>query len=112
MTSPRSPLDRLRYCLGVDDLKRELRALCAPYGTISRLDVLRSQRSGKRQAICLWRMESHEREQQVISEFGVGRFGGDLVAVVELQPPPAGEGQESPYPRSGWGDLQPLGPPG
>lgn len=99
-----SPLDRLQHCLGVDELKQELRSLCAPYGAISRLDVLRAQRSGKRQAICLWRMESREREEDVISEFGVGRFGGDLVAVVELQPP---QGQ---LPRSGWGDLQPMGP--
>ena len=106
MISLNSPLDRLQYCRGVDELKLELRAICAPYGAISRLDVLRAQRSGRRQAICLWRMESREREQDVISEFGVGRFGGDLVAVVELQAP---EGQN---PRSGWGDLEPIDPPG
>lgn len=104
MTTLTSPLDRLQYCLGVDELKEQLRAMCAPYGRISRLDVLRAQRSGKRQAICLWRMESREREDDVISEFGVGRFGGDLVAVVELLPP------SGRVPGSGWGDLEPIGP--
>ncbi len=107
MTTLHSPLDRLQYCVGVDELKEQLRVMCAPYGRISRLDVLRAQRSGKRQAICLWRMESSEREQEIISTFGVGRFGGDLVAVVELRPPLA---LDPLSPRSGWGDLEPMPP--
>lgn len=50
-----------------------------------RLDVLMARQIGRRQAICFWRMESTEHEEAVISEFGVGRFGGDLVMVVDLE---------------------------
>jgi hypothetical protein len=105
MTALNSPLDRLQYCVGIEELKEQLHVICAPYGRIQRLDVLRAQRSGKRQAICLWRMESCELEEDVISELGVGRFGGDLVAVVELQP------SSGRVPGSGWGDLQTLPSP-
>jgi hypothetical protein len=35
--------------------------------------------------MCFWRMESPEREDEVMSEFGVGRFGGDLVVIVDLE---------------------------
>jgi hypothetical protein len=100
MNARNSPFERLQNCRGVDDLKRELRVLCAPFGAIVRLDVLRAPRTGKRQAICLWRMESREREDRLMSEFGVGRFGGDLVTVVELNPV---EGQ---FQATGWGDSR------
>ncbi len=80
------PLDRLSHCASVGDLKQELRALCSRFGAIMRLDVLMANLPGKKQAICLWRMESPEREEELMSEFGVGRFGGDLVMVVDLEP--------------------------
>jgi hypothetical protein len=80
------PLDRLNHCASVSDLKQELRALCSRFGAVMRLDVLMANLPGKRQAICLWRMESPEREEELMSEFGVGRFGGDLVMVVDLEP--------------------------
>jgi hypothetical protein len=81
--------EHLRNCASVSDLKREIRTLCAQFGGILRIDVLLARRGGTRQAICFWRMESPEREDEVMSEFGVGRFGGDLVVVVDLAP---GEG--------------------
>ena len=74
----------LKNCASVSDLKREVRALCARFGSILRSDVLLARRHGTRQAMCFWRMESPEREEELISEFGVGRFGGDLVLVVDL----------------------------
>jgi hypothetical protein len=79
----------LKNCASVSDLKREIRALCARYGAILRIDVLLARRGGVRQAMCFWRMESVEGEDEVMSEFGVGRFGGDLVMIVDLEP---GEG--------------------
>lgn len=76
--------DSLKNCDSVGDLKHRLRAACARFGSVMRLDVLMARQTGRRQAICFWRMESSEHEEAVISEFGVGRFGGDLVMVVDL----------------------------
>ncbi len=80
------PLERLSRCADAGDIKHELRALCSRFGAIMRLDVLMANLPGRRQAICMWRMESPEREEELMSEFGVGRFGGDLVMVVDLEP--------------------------
>ena len=77
--------EHLKNCTDVGDLKRELRSLCARFGSIMRLDVLMARQGGKRQALCFWRMESAQREEEVMSEFGVGRFGGDLVVIVDLK---------------------------
>lgn len=85
--------EHLKNCTSVIDLKREIRTLCARFGSILRIDVLLARRGGTRQAMCFWRMESPELEDEVMSEFGVGRFGGDLVVIVDLPPnevqPPA-----------------------
>lgn len=78
--------EHLKNCASVSDLKREIRSLCARFGSILRIDVLLARRGGTRQAMCFWRMESPEREDEVMSEFGVGRFGGDLVVIVDLEP--------------------------
>lgn len=78
--------EHLKNCASVSDLKREIRSLCARFGSILHIDVLLARRNGTRQAMCFWRMESPEREDEVMSEFGVGRFGGDLVVIVDLEP--------------------------
>ena len=78
--------EHLKNCASVSDLKREIRSQCARFGSILHIDVLLARRNGTRQAMCFWRMESPEREDEVISEFGVGRFGGDLVVIVDLEP--------------------------
>ena len=79
--------EHLKNCASVSDLKCEIRSLCARFGSILRIDVLLARRRGARQALCFWRMESRELEDEVMSEFGVGRFGGDLVVIVDLEPP-------------------------
>ncbi len=38
----------------------------------------------KQQALCFVRMASEEEEQQLMSGLGIGRFGGELVVVVDL----------------------------
>jgi hypothetical protein len=79
-------IEHLKSCTSVSELKREIRTLCAQFGSILRIDVLLARRAGTRQAMCFWRMESREDEDEVMSEFGVGRFGGDLVVIVDLDP--------------------------
>ena len=77
--------DHLKNCTDASDLKRELRSMCSRFGSIMRLDVLMAKRGETRQAMCFWRMETPEREDEVMSEFGVGRFAGDLVMIVDLE---------------------------
>ena len=83
--------EHLKNCANVSDVKREIRVLCARFGSILRIDVLLARRGGMHQAMCFWRMESREREDEVMSEFGVGRFGGDLVMIVDLEPVDSGQ---------------------
>ena len=87
--------EHLKNRTDASDLKRELRSMCARFGSIMRLDVLMAKRGGTRQAMCFWRMDTPEREDEVMSEFGVGRFAGDLVMIVDL------EAGESAAPASG-----------
>ena len=89
--------EHLKNCASVSDVKREIRSLCARFGSILRIDVLLARRGGTRQAMCFWRMESREREDEVMSEFGVGRFGGDLVVIVDLEPTDAHQPVPSPF---------------
>ena len=51
------------------------------------LDILAASQAGKRQALCFLRMVSADQENQLMRELGVGRFGGDLVVIVDLQTP-------------------------
>lgn len=80
-----NPLDSLQNCADVNSLRLGLRSLCARFGSIAQLDILTARQAGKLQAICFLRMDSPAQEQQVMSELGIGRFGGDLVVVVDLQ---------------------------
>ena len=54
--------DHLKNCASVSDVKREIRSLCARFGSIMRIDVLLALRDGTRQAMCFWRMESRQLE--------------------------------------------------
>lgn len=71
----------------ISSLKPALHSLCSRYGSVARLDILAASQAGKRQALCFLRMGSAEQELHLMSELGVGRFGGDLVVIVDLQTP-------------------------
>ena len=77
-------LDSLRRCPDAATLKPALHQLCEKFGRVSRLDVLTAIHEGTRQAICFLRLDSPEREQLLMQTLGVGRFGGDIVFVVDL----------------------------
>ena len=79
-----NPLDRLRHCPDVATLKPALQRLCEKFGQVTRLDVLTSIHEGTRQAICFLRLDSPEKEQLLMQTLGVGRFGGEIVFVVDL----------------------------
>ena len=80
-------LDQLRNCTDLSDLRSALHSLCARFGAIGRLDILEASQRGKRQALCFLRLQTPEQEQHLMTALGVGRFGGDLVVIVELLSP-------------------------
>lgn len=82
-----SALAELRQHNDVSSLKSALHQLCSEFGRISRLDILTAMHEGTKQAICFLRMERPEQEQQLMKTLGVGRFGGEVVFVLNLNVP-------------------------
>ena len=77
-------LDGLRHCPDVATLKPALQRLCENFGRVIRLDVLTAIHEGTKQAICFLRLDSPEKEHNLMQSLGVGRFGGEIVFVVDL----------------------------
>jgi hypothetical protein len=82
-----SALAVLREHSDVSSLKSALHQLCSEFGRITRLDILTAMHEGTKQAICFLRMERPEQEQQLMKTLGVGRFGGEVVFVLNLNVP-------------------------
>jgi hypothetical protein len=80
-------LKDLAQCGNVGSLESALRTLCSEFGSVSHLDILTMIDAGKRQALCLLRLDSSEREQDLMTKLGAGRFGEDLCVVVDLRIP-------------------------
>lgn len=66
-------------------LRSALDALCSRYGSLRHLTILPANHVGRQQALCFLRMASSEEEQRIMTALGVGRFGGELVLVVNLR---------------------------
>jgi hypothetical protein len=96
-----SALAELRQHQDVPSLKSALHELCGQFGRISRLDILTAMHEGTKQAICFMRMEKPEQELQLMKTLGVGRFGGEVVFVLNLNVPAT---TEDPGPSSQWAD--------
>ena len=96
-----SALAELRQHNDVSSLKSALHQLCSEFGRISRLDILTAMHEGTKQAICFLRMERPEQEQQLMKSLGVGRFGGEVVFVLNLNVPAK---QQEFGPSSQWAD--------
>ena len=78
------PLEQLKACADLDSLRSTLHILCAQFGTVAGLEIFLIEQSGRHQAMCCWHMQSEEEDARVMKEWGVGRFGGELIAVVDL----------------------------
>lgn len=85
--------DQLKNFSDINTLRPALHSLCSRYGSVARLDILAASQAGKRQALCFLRMGSADQERHLMSELGVGRFGGDLVVIVDLHTPGVMNGQ-------------------
>ena len=87
-----NPLENLKNYSDIKTLRPALYSVCSRFGSIARLDILAASQAGKRQALCFLRMDSAEQERQLMKELGVGRFGGDLVVIIELHSNEAANG--------------------
>lgn len=96
-----SALAELRQHQDVNSLKAALHALCSQFGRIVRLEILTAMHEGTKQAICFMRMEKPEQELLLMKTLGVGRFGGEVVFVLNLDVPVAAEDHG---PSSQWAD--------
>jgi hypothetical protein len=96
-----SALAELKQHTDVNSLKSALYQLCSEFGRITRLDILTAMHEGTKQAICFLRMEKPEQEQQLMKTLGVGRFGGEVVFVLNLNVSAAVEDNG---PSSQWAD--------
>lgn len=83
-----------------------MQRLCGTFGRIARLDVLTAMHEGTKQAICFLRLDSTEQEQVLMKALGVGRFGGEIVFVVDLHAPVASEDEG---PSSQWAEFDDFG---
>lgn len=78
-------LKDLSRCDDIGSLESALRTLCSGFGPLSRLDVLPMVGAGKRQAVCLMRLNSSEQELDLMTRLGAVRFGEDMCVVVDLK---------------------------
>ncbi|MDP1911178.1 MAG: hypothetical protein Q8K85_22995 [Hyphomicrobium sp.] len=78
-------LKDLSRCDDIGSLESALRTLCSGFGPLSRLDVLPMVGAGKRQAVCLMRLNSSEQELDLMTRLGAVRFGEDMCVVVDLR---------------------------
>lgn len=78
-------LDQLQQCPDIATLETALRSMCARFGSVRQVNILPAAHAGKQQALCFLRMASEEEEQKLMSGLGIGRFGGELVVVVDLR---------------------------
>lgn len=98
-------LHELRHCHDVATLRSALHEICSRHGSIQRLDILTSSHEGAQQAICFARMKSADEERALMRALGVGRFGGEIVFVIDLQ---HGAVPEAHGPSSQWADADLL----
>lgn len=78
-------LRELQQCDSAETLTPALRCLCSEFGSVENLVVLTARHEGAKQAICFLRLASDEQEQTLMRSLGVGKFGGEVVIVVDLK---------------------------
>ncbi len=84
--TPMLSLRHLQQCSDVATLSPALHRLCSSFGRVDKLAILTAMHMGARQAICFLRLETPEKERILMKTLGVGRFGGEVVFVVDLKP--------------------------
>ena len=84
MSSPE--LDQLDGRHDLAGLRTALHDMCSHFGSVRHLTILPANHVGRQQALCFLRMASSEEEARIMTALGIGRFGGELVLVLNLRP--------------------------
>ena len=84
MSSPE--LDQLDGRHDLAGLRTALHDMCSHFGSVRHLTILPANHVGRQQALCFLRMASSEEEACIMTALGIGRFGGELVLVLNLRP--------------------------
>jgi len=77
----------LAGCRDTASLRFAIGELCAEFGKVTHIDILTMAEASRRRALCLLRLESEAQESRLMAQLGVGRFGDDVLVIVDL---PAG----------------------
>jgi hypothetical protein len=83
--TPLHALRELQQYATAETLTPALHRLCGHFGLVEKLVILTAKHEGAKQAICFLRLESEDQEQALMQTLGVGRFGGEVVIVVDLK---------------------------
>lgn len=83
--TPLHALRELQQYATTETLTPALHRLCGYFGLVKKLVILTAKHEGAKQAICFFRLESEDQEQALMQALGVGRFGGEVVIVVDLK---------------------------
>lgn len=83
--TPMHALRDLQQHASTETLTPALHRLCRHFGSIEKLVILTAKHEGTKQAICFLRLKLEEQEQALIQALGVGKFGGEIVIVVDLK---------------------------
>jgi hypothetical protein len=62
-----------------------LHNLCNKFGPVENLVIFTAKHEETTQAICFLKLTSEEHEQAMMASLGLGRFGGEVVIVVNLK---------------------------
>jgi hypothetical protein len=87
-TSSSAPLHALRELQQYDNaetLTPALHGLCSHFGPVEKLVILTAKHEGTKQAICFLRLASEAQEKTLMQSLGVGKFGGEVIIVVDLK---------------------------
>lgn len=85
-TTPMHALQDLQQYANAETLTPALHGLCSHFGSVEKLVILTAKHEGTKQAICFLRLASEDQEQALMQSLGVGKFGGEVVIVVDLKP--------------------------
>lgn len=84
--TPSHTLRDLQQYGDAETLTPALHGLCSHFGPVEKLVILTAKHEGTKQAICFLRLASADQEQKLMQSLGVGKFGGEVVIVVDLKP--------------------------
>ncbi|MBX9613401.1 MAG: RNA-binding protein [Burkholderiales bacterium] len=96
-------LSDLRQCPDVATLKPALHTLAGQFGRVTRLDILTTMHERTKQAICFLRLDHPAKEQALMRTLGVGRFGGEVIIVVDMD---ASVATKDDGPSSRWAEFE------